>query len=61
MDDPDERERADWTAQDCPDDAPDGTCWDCGAHKSRPHREDCATRELRQVAFKPVDESEDEW
>lgn len=31
------------TTQDCPDDAPDGTCWDCGAHKSRPHREDCAT------------------
>lgn len=37
------------TTQDCPDDAPDGTCWDCGAHKSRPHREDCATRQQSEV------------
>jgi hypothetical protein len=34
-----------WTAQDCPDDAPDGSCWHCGAGRRERHRDDCATRQ----------------
>jgi len=37
--------------QDCPDDAPDGTCWDCGAHKSRPHQEDSLTCHSADTAW----------
>jgi hypothetical protein len=32
------------TTQDCPDDAPDGKCWDCRANKNEPHRDGCPTR-----------------
>lgn len=30
--------------QDCPDDAPDGRCWDCRARRTEPHRADCKVR-----------------
>jgi len=30
--------------QDCPDDAPDGTCWSCSASRSERHKDGCQTQ-----------------
>ena len=49
---------ADWRTQDCPDDAPDGTCWDCGAGRHERHRPDCRTQ-LTPSADLPACRDED--
>jgi hypothetical protein len=35
-----------WREQTCPDDAPDGRCWDCRAPSNRRHEPGCPTQRL---------------